>query len=177
MKAAVAIAWLRHFGERLGWPGLLGIVLLAGAAAVEFVSKAELGARGDALAKQVARLQAEATSRAVAAAPESGAIADLPGSHALAPVIASVHAGARRRHVVLEQGEYLWQRDADSRTARYRMVFPVRGAYPQLRGWAADVLAANPGMSLEEFNFRRDNVGVEIVEAQVRFALRVEDRS
>jgi hypothetical protein len=177
VNAALGIAWLRHLAERLGWPGLLGIALVAGAGIAEFVAVVELDGRNAGLRRQVAQLRAQVAAGAAAALPASGALADLPGSHALTPVVAAVHAGARRRQVVLEQGEYLWQREVGSRSARYRMVFPVRGTYPQLRGWAADVLAGNPEMALEEFNFRRETVGSDIVEARVRFALRVEDRS
>ena len=177
MKVALAIAWLRHLVERLGWPGLLGVALIAGAGIAEFVAIEDLDARNAGLQRQVAALRAEAAARVAAPPPKSGALADLPGSHALAPVIAAVHAGARRRQVVLDQGEYLWQREAGSRAAHYRMVFPVRGTYPQLRGWAADVLAGHPEMALEEFDFHRETSGSDIVEARMRFGLRVEERS
>lgn len=177
MNAALGIAWLRHFGERLGWPGLLGLALLAGAGVIELGAVAQLKEGNAGLAEQVAQLRARAAARAAAPPPVSGALADLPGSHALAPVVAAVHAGARRRQVALDQGEYVWQREAGSRFARYRMIFPARGGYPQLRGWVADMLAAHPELTLEEFNFRRENIGSEIVEARVRFVLRVEDRA
>ena len=177
MKATIVIAWLRHLADRFGWPGLFGIALLAAAGVAEFVAVAELEGRNAGLQRQVAQLRTQAAARAAAPQAESGALADLPGSHALAPIIAAVHAGARRRQVALDQGEYLWQREAGSRFARYRMVFPVRGTYPQLRGWAADVLAGHPALALEEFDFRRETVASDIVEARVRFALRVEERS
>lgn len=177
MNVALGAAWARHLGDRLGWPGLLGLALVVGAGVTEIGFVAQLKERNVDLAQQVAQLRVQAAARAAVAPAAAASLADLPGSHALAPVVAAVHAGARRRQVVLDQGEYVWQREAGSRFARYRMIFPVRGTYPQLRGWAADMLAGHPQMTLEEFDFRRENIGSEIVEARVRFALRVEDRS
>lgn len=178
MNAALALAWVRYLTERLGWPGLLGLALAVAAAAVQFAAVEEAERRNADLRLEIARWSERlAAGPADLPAAESRALARLPGGSSLAPVVALVHAAAQRRQIVLDQGEYAWQGEAGRQAARYRMIFPVHGTYPQLRGWAADVLAARPELALEEFSFRRENIGSETVEARIRFTAAVENRS
>jgi len=53
------------------------------------------------------------------------------------------------------------------------MSFPASGTYPQLRAWANDILMHHPELVLEQFDFRRDSIASQTVEARVRFAVRV----
>lgn len=178
MKAALAMAWLRYLGERLGWPGLLGAALALAAAATDLHFAAELDARNAALEAQIAQWRTRLAAQPVdLPATESRALERLPGGNDLAPIVAMVHARARERRISLEQGEYVLQGGSAQQAARYRMLFPVRGSYPQLRGWAADVLSSRPDLALEEFSFRREQIGSETVEARVRFAVGVGGRT
>lgn len=178
MNAAIALAWMRYLGERLGWPGLLGIVLALAAVAADIHFAAELEERNAALQSAIAQWRTRLAAQPVdLPAAESRALSQLPGGSDLAPFVSTVHAKARDRKIALEQGEYVWQGESGKRAARYRMQFPVRGSYPQLRGWAADVLSAQPELVLEEFSFRRDEIGSEMVDARVRFAVGVAGRT
>lgn len=178
MNAAFALAWLRHGAARLGWPGLLGLALGVAAAAggVAVVQPLETGSA--ALREQVAAARAQLEAKP-AALPETEALtlARLPGGAALVPLVAAVHAGARQHQIALDQGEYVWQRETGSRAARYRMIFPARGTYSQLRGWTAGLLAAHPELVLDEFDLRRESIGSETVEARVQFGVRVEEQT
>lgn len=178
MNAGLWLAWGHYFFRRLGWPGLLGLALALAAAATHLVGVVPIQEHNDQLRMEADRLRQLAAVQPETLPPaEIRTLAALPSGDELMPLVAAVHAGARRRQVVLDQGEYLWQGDAGTRTGRYRMTFPARGSYPQLRGWAADVLAEWPALALDEFDFRRDNIGSESVQAQVRFTVRVgEDR-
>jgi hypothetical protein len=178
VTAALLLAWGRYHATRLDWPGLLGIVLLLGAVAVQLAGVMPMRQDNENLRLETERLRERAAVQADAVPTvDLRTLAALPSGDELVPLISSVHALARRRQVSLDQGEYAWQADAGGRSGRYRMSFPARGGYPQLRGWAADVLAEWPALVLEEFDFRRDKIGNDIVEAQVRFSIRVgEDR-
>lgn len=180
MNTRLAIAWSRYLSDRMGWPGLLGLALAASAAIVEVAVVADMSAGNGELRAEIAREQERLAAKPAAPPPavESRKLEDLPDGGELLPIVAAVHASARRRLVAIDQGEYVWQRDPRGRTARYRMTFPARGSYPQLRGWAADLLAQRPELTLEEFNFRRESIGSEQVEARIRFVIGItESRS
>ena len=174
MNTALWLAWSRYYATRLSWPGLLGLVLLLAAAAVQLAGVMPMRDSNEGLRLELEQLRKLAAVQAEAVpAVDVRTLAALPSGDALVPLVASVHAQARRRQVSLDRGEYAWQADAGGRTGRYRMTFPARGGYPQLRGWAADVLEEWPALVLEEFDFRRDKIGNETIEAQVRFSIRV----
>lgn len=175
MNAAHALAWLHYGAVRLGWPGLLGLGLALAAATTALAVNVPLAAANAALHERIATLAQAPAAEAAAALPADAAraLAALPDSAALVPLVAAIHAGAQRRQVALEQGEYTWQRAAEGRAARYRMAFPARGGYPQLRAWAAELLAAQPQLALDEFDLRRENIGSTGVDARVAFVVRV----
>lgn len=180
MNLQRVLAWPRYLARRLAWPGLLGLALLVAGMIVDLVVVADLRASNGELRADIAHQRERLAAQSAVPLPvtESRKLEDLPGGGELAPVVAAAHSSARRRLVAIDQGEYAWQRDPRGRTARYRMTFPARGSYPQLRGWAADLLAQRPELTLEEFNFRRENIGSEQIEARVRFMVGVaENRS
>lgn len=176
MQLAHALAWLRYLAGLLAWPGLLGLALAAAAAGIDLLATGRLVAQNDGLQQEVSRLRRQAAAAAPRELPASEirSLAQLPGGSDLSPFVAAIHAGARQRQIVLEQGEYVWQEANATRAASYRMTFPARGSYPQVRGWAADLLARHPELVLEQFDFRRDSIASQVVEARVRFALRME---
>lgn len=178
MNATLWLALGRYHATRLAWPGLLGLVLLLAAAAIQLAGVMPMLQSNEELRLEVEQLRERAAVQADAVPAVDGrTLAALPSGDELVPLVASVHDLARGRQVVLDHGEYAWQAEAGGRSGRYRMSFPARGGYPQLRGWAADVLVEWPVLVLEEFDFRRETIGSENVEAQVRFTVRVgEDR-
>lgn len=174
-RRALALAWLRHGVERLGWPGLLGLALCLGGAAGWQAGLRPLEQENRALAERIAALRAErAAQPAELPAAERRALERLPGGEALAPLVAAVFAAARQERVEIAQGEYALQREPGGQAARYRMSFPARGSYPALRAWTSGLLAAHPGLALDEFDLRRENIGSTTVEARVQFSLRLE---
>ncbi|MBI4996105.1 MAG: hypothetical protein HZC22_04245 [Rhodocyclales bacterium] len=174
MNPAAWLGWGRYYAARLAWPGVLGLGLVLVAATIQLAGVTRIQDQNEELRLATERLRERAAMRAEALpVVDVRRLAALPSGDELVPLVASVHALAHGRQVSLDQGEYSWQADAGGRSGRYRMSFPARGRYPQLRGWAADVLAEWPALALEEFDFRRDTIGNENVEAQVRFSVRV----
>lgn len=176
---AHALDWLRYLAGRLGWVGMLGLALAATALGIDLLATSRMAAHSDMLQQDIARLRRQATAVADSGLPasETRKLAQLPDGSDLAPVVAAIHAGAHRRQIVLDQGEYVWQGATANRAASYRMLFPAKGSYPQLRGWAEDMLTQHPELVLEQFDFRRENIANPVVEARVRFAVRMEKAS
>jgi len=78
---------------------------------------------------------------------------------------------AEQREVQISGSEYRMVREKDWKLARYEIILPVRGRYPQLRAFIADALRAVPAMALVDVAFKRENVGSELLEARLRFSL------
>lgn len=176
-NAQLALGWLRYGAERLGWPGLLGLALGGVAATLWLAVVIPLEAdNAERQARIVAlRAQLEAQPDIVPVA-EARNLAGLRGGNALLPLVAAVHAGARQQRIALELGEYVWQRESGNRQARYRMIFPARGSYADLRNWTTGLLAARPELVLEEFDLRRENIGSATLDARVQFSVRLEGK-
>jgi hypothetical protein len=176
VRVSLLLAWIRHFAASLGWPGMLGLALLICAGAGGLATW-QMAVENEAFRLEAANLRKQLATLPVALPEvETRRLNAVPGGGELVPSVAVVHASARRHQVTLDQGEYAWQKEAGGPGGRYRMLFPARGTYPQLRGWAADVLARRPELVLEEFSFRRDNIGDGQAEARIRFSARVEER-
>jgi len=193
-RFAYGLAWMRYLAQRIGWPGVLGLALAVVAAGIDLLATGRLAEQNAKLVQGIARQRAQAARAAENNLPvHATLLAQLPGGSDLAPVIAAIHAGARQHQIALEQGEYVWQDGAANPSANsagnpvanssanasaksaasYRMSFPASGTYPQLRAWANDILMHHPELVLEQFDFRRDSIASQTVEARVRFAVRV----
>lgn len=171
--------WLRREASRLGWRGIAGLVLLAAAiglcASMLWPAQREAGE----LRAEVAKLRKSLRSGAVggAGAPPSK-LTQLETFYAFFPDVATlpdwlgeVHLAAARHGLALDTGQYQLQRTPGARLARYEMDLPLRGTYPQLRAFLADVLTKIPAASIEEVLVRRDSVANREMEARVRLAI------
>lgn len=78
---------------------------------------------------------------------------------------------AEQHEVQISGSEYRMVRERDWKLARYEIVLPVQGRYPQLRAFIADALRAVPAMALVDVAIKRENVGSEVLEARLRFYL------
>jgi hypothetical protein len=78
---------------------------------------------------------------------------------------------AEQSEVQISGSEYRMVREKEWKLARYEIVLPVRGRYPQLRAFIADALRAVPAMALVDVAIKRENVESELLEARLRFNL------
>lgn len=164
---------LRHRLQRLGWPAMLGLALLAAALAVDVLGVNTLEDNLETLLKRRGELRSQ---MAKAASKEAGPTLQLESLQERARIdslLAELHETARQHQVVLEQGEYRIQPESGTRLARYRMVLPARGNYVQLRAWLDALAAAQPGLQIDELGFKRENIGQDRLEARVSLSLLV----
>ena len=173
--------WLRREASRLGWRGIAGIALLVLAAGlVVFVlrpAQREAGELRAEVAQVRAALRAGAGATAGAAVLPSKIVqletyyAFFPDVSTLPDWLGEVHLAARRHGLALDSGQYQLQHPSGARLARYELDLPLRGTYPQLRAFLAEVLTKVPAASVEEVLVRRDSVANREMEARVRFAI------
>jgi hypothetical protein len=170
MKARLE-RWLR----RLGPAGVLGIGVLLACAGfyVDALAPAEDAARAQRLSLE--RLRARTPYEPVSAS--RGGEADLQRFYALFPSAAELtdqverlHGLARKSGLELAQGEYRLERRSEGLWA-YRVTLPVRGSYPQLRGFLSAVLAGMPIASIDALRFERKKPRDTEIQAQVRLTL------
>jgi hypothetical protein len=78
---------------------------------------------------------------------------------------------ARKQGLVLTQGEYKASAEINGRYLKYQILLPVKGSYSVIRQFVERVLTTIPFASLDELNFKRDNINNKALEAKLRFTL------
>jgi Tfp pilus assembly protein PilO len=173
-----ALAWTFKRGLiGLRWPGLLGLTLAIVAIGFYAAGVRPLQARAAGLKSEAETLAEQLGTRGPVAPPPTQR-SQLSNFYAFFPVIESlpellgrVQAAANANHLQLEKGEYRLSQEREFPLARYQVTLPVRGTYPQVRGFVNDVLDAVPAAALEELALKREQASDPEVEARVRFAV------
>ncbi len=174
MTAQLLITRVRFAARRLGWPGLLGLALIALAWPLMHWGV-------DAKRQETQQLRSRLAVQQAAPAPKdpqrdaAERLAQLQqrlstASQALS-TIEHLHQAAALRGLILASGEYRMTGQGRALAQRYQITLPVLGPYPQLRGWLADVMNAQPALALEELSFSRPNAADANVQARVRWTL------
>ena len=185
------LAWIRWGAGRLGLAGSMGIVLIA--AALVGAVAVLLPAR-----EEAARLEQRAARRAQATqtdgvAPAQSLAASLPSAAhpqpqmerivALLPGIADAPDGivrlqqfARDAGLALETGEYRLSGEKGARLFLYEITLPIRGTYPQIRGFLQSASGAMPALSIDDVAIRRESARGREVEARVRLTLHLAEK-
>jgi len=83
---------------------------------------------------------------------------------------------AEMHDVEINSSEFHMTLGKDSRLARYEMVLPVRGPYPQVRAFMADALQSVPAMAIVGINMKRKNIQSTQLEAGLKVNLYLNDR-
>lgn len=84
---------------------------------------------------------------------------------------------AEQNDLSLNEGEYKTSREKVGRLVRYQIVLPVKGQYPQIREFLAEIPAEIPIMALENVQFERENVADATVTAKIKLVLYLEQAS
>lgn len=184
-RAALARLWWRVKFESscLGWRGLAGLALLAAAAVLWLGAQRPDQRRVHELRADVAEMRVRLRSAGPAGTPadagrtipRASRAEQLATFHEFFPSVASLpdwlavlNTAASRNGLLLENGEYaLVAPQAGERLARYEMSLPVKGTWPQLRGFVADLLDRIPAAALQDVTIERESVGAPRVEAKL----------
>ena len=168
-------AHLRYQFYRHGWPAVVGLFLVIGATALQWLAVQPLRVRiGELQAVQAvtrpATLQAP-SQEAMQVRQLAAFYARLPAASGALDAVAAIHAAASANGVSLAHGEYRLARDGNAPLWRYQITLPARASYPQLRAWLGAALGAVPAASLDEISLRREDSSGDSVEARVRLTL------
>ncbi|MDE2389767.1 MAG: hypothetical protein KGN35_11950, partial [Betaproteobacteria bacterium] len=67
--------------------------------------------------------------------------------------------------------EYRLVNENDARLARYEMILPVKGRYPQIRAFMAAALEAVPAMAISAIALKRENIASDRLEVRLEINL------
>lgn len=165
--------------RRLGLPGAAGAALLVFAAAwALLVVLPGIDARERAQARaQRAEARLASVQRGEVPVSEAPARrlqdfrAGLPVQPAATQAIDRLYAAAEQEKLSLARGEYALVVEPEMALARYQILLPVRGAYPQLRRFLASALDAVPALGLEDLDLQRKQVSDTELEGRIRMTL------
>ncbi|OFZ71061.1 MAG: hypothetical protein A2Z01_00035 [Betaproteobacteria bacterium RBG_16_58_11] len=169
-------AWRRALAV-LGWPGVLGVALLVGAAGVYLTVVQDRTARLAELKRESASLKSRIEHAAKSGIPETGSVEELNkfyGFFSGAPLtewLNKLYAAAGAQKLVLEQGEYRLNPDKTGKLVRYQVTLPVKGSYLQIRQFVDQALIDVPVAALDDINFKREAIGATQLEARIKFTL------
>jgi Tfp pilus assembly protein PilO len=163
-------------GRSLGWAGALGAALLAFATAFWFSGAQPARERLFEAQRDLDTLRAElARPGRLEPGPRervSGFYAGFPVRAELPDILLRLHGYALARGVTSQRADYREAGDAaGTPLVRVIVALPVKGRYPQLRAWIADVMSELPQVGLDELRISRDTVGREELEAEARFVV------
>lgn len=168
--------WHRVF-DSIGWPGVLGgvLLLLAGTLTLSVVQpqSAQLAQLQNDNRSLKTRIALAARSGLPAAANQDDlsrfyAFFDGPGpTHWLD----ALYAAAAAQDLVLTRGEYRMTADRSGKLARYQVTLPVQGSYLQIRRFVAQALTDVPVASLDDISFKRDSITATQLEASIKLTL------
>lgn len=78
---------------------------------------------------------------------------------------------AKKQKVELSSSEYRLVNEKDARLARYEMILPVKGRYPEIRAFIADALEAIPAMAISAIAIKRESVSSDRLEMRLEINL------
>jgi len=169
VNANRALAEVLYQVRRIGAATVAGVTAVVLAATVFFANNLPQGGVIAGLKAQLAHLGAPAAgARALTSPPTM--LSALPAREEAPEIVAKIVEEARASGVELPRGQYEFVPARDGVAARYRMTFPVRATYPQLREFMDRTLLALPAVAVEGMRIERKTVGDEGVEAELKFS-------
>ncbi|QXI40708.1 type 4a pilus biogenesis protein PilO [Pseudomonas xantholysinigenes] len=95
----------------------------------------------------------------------------LPGQPQASELIERLYHLANAERISLARAEYALGVDPKTQLARYQIVLPVRGSYPQIRGFLQALIGQLPTLVLEDLELQRKRIGDRELTGRVRMTL------
>lgn len=168
---------LKAHVERLGWPGKLALVLLAGTTVFLQTSLRPLEAQGERLERSIERSSVQPRSTDPNLIRTSSPSAKLAAFYrffqreeAITDWLAKLYALAEKTGVTMRTADYQLVK-GPGRLDRYEIALPLSGDYAGIRSFLENALLEMPVLSLDEVRFRRKRSNDLVVETDVRLSL------
>lgn len=171
------LAWqFFRWGRILGMTGLVGVAMLVAALVLQFI-QVETSHRAT-IAQQttLATLRHVATSQAVVpAGPQPvNPLSALPPTGEAAQQIGELEQLAHAYGLELPRGQYSVAPLTGIPLLRWQLILPIEASYPALHGFLAAALERQPNLTLDELKLKRDSIGTDTLQTELRMSLFVE---
>lgn len=164
----LCIVWLQQHG----WLPLLGLLPLAVAAWLYWVSMPALHGEVHQLDRAITRQAAQPTRispQALEARQYAKFQKHLLGTEELPRVVQTLLDAAGKAQLQIDQADYRMIPWAEGDFRVYQISLPVHGAYADIRSFLDAFLVAEPGVALAEVNFKREGVQAREINAKLKF--------
>lgn len=170
---------VRHWLPMLGWPGILGIGLLAISPPFYFSAIRPMQERLDVVQRTAISAQELISKtgnnvRGGGSSPREQ-LAEFykffPPEKTSPLWLEKLVAVAEKNGLKLNDGEYKVTRDKVGQLMRYRITLPVQGRYPQIRKFLASLATEIPVMALENVQFERKDIMDSTVQVKIKLVL------
>jgi len=166
----------RRLMPLLGWPGVVGIGLLALCPLFYFSAVLPMQARLEAakfIASPAAGMQGNSIGTPNATPSEQLAeyYRFFPGEKDSPKWLGKLVEVGERCGLNLNQGEYAVTQDKVGQLSRFRIALPVEGKYLQIRRFLATLPREIPMLALENVQFERKDIETSEVQAKIRLVL------
>ncbi|WP_249673962.1 GspMb/PilO family protein [Pseudomonas abieticivorans] len=170
---------VQEYLQGLGLPGLVGIALLVLAlvyAAAGLLpgwrSVEQLNQQTRDAGEYLAKVQAGSVAAPVVPQRELEDFRrKLPAQPQATVAIDRIYALAAQEHITLARGEYALGVDPNTHLARYQILLPVKGSYPQLRRFLHALLGELPAVVVEDVEFQRKRIADTDLTGRIRMTL------
>ena len=95
----------------------------------------------------------------------------LPAQPQATVAIDRIYSLAKAENISLARGEYALGVDPKTQLARYQILLPVRGSYPQIRRFVHALLGQLPALVLEDVDLQRKKIGDREITGRLRMTL------
>ncbi|MCY1406282.1 hypothetical protein D3C76_607110 [compost metagenome] len=165
--------------QRHGWPLLAGTALLLVTLGYSAIAVLPAWQRLQGLSAQNEEASTYLTQieQGIVAAPEvpSRQLDEfrqrLPAQQEATSAIDRIYALAAKERIVLARGEYALGTDPKTHLARYSILLPVRGNYPQVRRFLHALLTELPAVVLEDVDLQRKRIADTELNGRIRLTL------
>lgn len=181
-------AQLRHILPRLSWEasrlgtiGKIGLGLLVIAVVLLFTMVFPQETTVQTLKSRAETLQAQPLSQSQKASRPTQKISDNQALQIFYDFFPHIDSSpfwireltkiAKSHRVEINSSDYRLVKEKDDKLARYEMILPVRGRYPQIRAFIADALQEVPAMAISGMVIKRDNVKTEQLDVRLEINL------
>lgn len=171
-------ARLMYALSRAGWAGVVGLALGAFALALQFGAAAPLQTELDTLEAERASLADRLSMGVTVESPREQVDrfdATLVPRARMPAVLEALAQSASRNRLALARVESRESQPVGAGYGRQEYIFPLRGSYPALRVWLAEIQRISPAVIIEEVMLRREDISREGVDASVRLSILMKD--
>lgn len=99
----------------------------------------------------------------------------LPVEKELPSWLSKIYGVALNNGIAIEKGEYRMAKGKNLKVKSYQIRLPIKGTYPQIRGFIYQVLTSITAVSIDNVKFERAVIGEDVLSASIMMTLYIRD--